>query len=286
MTTCSELARTLHEPLAGTAPTATAWVAIEQAGPWGPQALTSSHLDAGLGADLSTGSADLPVTVVLVRRPGRHADDHRTHGPRSVYIAYTGHEAPWLVHAMVRDPRVLLDLDLAAVARGERPGLGQLDHEPLVLVCTNAKRDLCCALLGRPTAAAMEADRPGRVWESSHLGGHRLAPTVLSLPDGYVYGGDHAASMTVAAARGRSSLGRAAQSAELAALVALGAATPRALDVRRGDGAHWVVTDPVDGRELPVRVDERPLMPPRKESCLKGPVSSVSYAAGVLRSDP
>jgi hypothetical protein len=47
---------------------------------------------------------------------------------------------------------------------------------------------VCCALRGRPLAAALQARRPGRVWECSHTGGHRFAPIVLALPVGALYG--------------------------------------------------------------------------------------------------
>lgn len=281
MTTCSELARTLGEPLAGTAPWAMAWIAIEQAGPWGARALTDSHFDPELGAALNARVEGIPLTLLLIRQPGRHADDHRTHGTRSVFIAYTGPEDPWLLHLLVDDPEVLLGLDLAAIARGVRPAVGVVETEPLVLVCTNSKRDLCCALLGRPVAAELEAERPGRVWESTHTGGHRLAPTILTLPDGYVFGGASAGSLTVAAARGRASLGRPEQSAELAALGAWGLPRPRALDVEPAESGYRV-TDPLDGRTVFVEVAELLLDPPRKESCLKGPVSGRSFVASIV----
>jgi hypothetical protein len=51
-------------------------------------------------------------------------------------------------------------------------------------VCTNAKRDVCCAVRGRPVALGAAAERPGRVWECSHTGGHRFAPTGVLLPHG------------------------------------------------------------------------------------------------------
>lgn len=284
MITCSELARGLGEPLAGTAPSATAWIAIEQAGPWGAQALTESHLDRALGAALGARADGLPLKLLLIRPPGRHADDHRTHGVRSVFIAYTGPEAPWLLRAEVADPAELLELDFGAIALGERPRLGLPETEPMVLVCTNSKRDLCCALRGRPVAAELARLRPGRVWESSHTGGHRLAPTILTLPDGYVFGGDSAASLSVAAARGRATLTQPEQAAELAALTAWDEATPRALRVSPV-AAGFVVTDPVSDRTVHVRVDELPLDPPRKESCLKGPVSGVSLVARIVDSE-
>jgi hypothetical protein len=37
-------------------------------------------------------------------------------------------------------------------------------------------------------AAALAELRPGRVWESSHMGGDRFAANVLVLPVGYLYG--------------------------------------------------------------------------------------------------
>jgi hypothetical protein len=65
---------------------------------------------------------------------------------------------------------------------------GTPDPQPLYLVCTHSKRDVCCALRGRPYLAALEQLRPGRVWECSHTGGHRFAPNVLALPLGALYG--------------------------------------------------------------------------------------------------
>ena len=328
---CSTLARTLAEPLAATAPLAHTWVALEQPGPWGHQALTDSHLDPALGAELTARAEGTGVTVILVRRPGHHADATGATGagsaigaigaigasgaatgslargggqpvrpeqpgpagrpglpglparPRALWIAHTGSQ-PWLVHASLSDPAVLLDLDFTALGAGTRPRLGEPDVEPLLLVCTNSRRDECCALIGRPLAADLAAVRPGRVWESSHLGGHRLAPVVLSLPDGFAFGGPHAGSLALASCRGRSTLPRPAQAAELAALAASADPTPRALTVEAA-GADWLVTDAVhSGRAVRYSVSAHPLTPSRKESCRKGPVSSVTYTA--VRIDP
>lgn len=296
---CSTLARALAEPLPGTAPLATTWIALEQEGPWGHKALTESHLDPTVGAELTaradgTGGAAGPgVTVVLIRRVGHHADPasenlpSRPPGPgpaqplaRSVWIAYTGPQ-PWLAHASISDPAVLLDLDFGALAAGVQPDLGQPDDERLLLVCTNSRRDECCALIGRPVAVTLAAANPGRVWESSHLGGHRLAPVVLSLPDGFVYGGPHAGALTLSACRGRSSLSRPAQAAELAALAASADPRPRPLTVTAA-GDDWRVTDGEAGDgagSALYRVDAVPNDPPRKESCKKGPVLSVAHLA-------
>lgn len=58
----------------------------------------------------------------------------------------------------------------------------------MVGVCTNAKRDRCCAVRGRPVAAALQQAFGEQVVEISHLGGHRFAATMLVLPTGYSYG--------------------------------------------------------------------------------------------------
>ncbi|HEY1855194.1 MAG TPA: sucrase ferredoxin [Solirubrobacterales bacterium] len=66
--------------------------------------------------------------------------------------------------------------------------LGEADEEPLYLVCTHGKHDPCCGQRGRPLVIALSAARPDRVWQASHLGGCRFAPTVLTLPLGLMYG--------------------------------------------------------------------------------------------------
>lgn len=79
----------------------------------------------------------------------------------------------------------------APFARFERrrlrdPGLaGETEPHRDVLLCAHGTRDICCGslgtrlFLGRPALGDDTA-----VWRSSHLGGHRFAPTALLLPEG------------------------------------------------------------------------------------------------------
>ena len=55
---------------------------------------------------------------------------------------------------------------------------------PILFVCTNGARDRCCAVEGRELVKRLSLD----VWEISHLGGHRFAPTALRFPDGLLFG--------------------------------------------------------------------------------------------------
>lgn len=262
---CAAISADLEEPQAGTAATAAAWICLEQPGPWGRDALTQSRLDPALGAELARRAADTGVRVLLIRRPGRHADTHHD-APRRAYLAATTPGRAWLERTDLADPRDLLDLDFAALAAGTRPaGFGAPVTGPLLLVCTNSRRDVCCALRGRPLAEDLAAGRPDAVWECTHTGGHRFAPTGVLLPTGYTYGRldrDFAADLLDRAAaghvvtdrcRGRSTHTARGQVAELAVRRHTGehrdVLTVRGDTVHHADGRAWHVT--VEDRELP-----------------------------------
>ncbi|GAA4123442.1 sucrase ferredoxin [Nocardioides fonticola] len=161
------------EPLAGTAPTETRWVLVEQPGAWTPKAADELAID----------GVEDGVRVQLIRRVGGGA----TPGGRRVFRAD-------LVAGVVETALVGDDLDLAAA--DWRPHAA-----PLWLVCTHGRRDVCCAEFGRPVAAALAARWPDDTWETSHLGGHRFAPTLIALPSGVTLGRVGAADAVPAAER-------------------------------------------------------------------------------------
>ncbi|WP_030670432.1 sucrase ferredoxin [Streptomyces cellulosae] len=287
MSTCSTVSRDLDEPISGTAATATTWLLLEQPGPWGAKALTSSHLDPALGRALEGAAQGTGVRIALIRRPGRHADSG-TPTARQVYVAHTVPGNVWLRSAMVRDPRRLLDVDFAALGRGDHgsfdSALGGRPHtgDPLALVCTNGKRDRCCALLGRPLAAELASSGVEGVWEVTHLGGHRFSPTLLVLPYGYAYGraeahavkevlhGVQEGRIVVEGCRGSSAWERPGQAAELAVRRATGEYGAQTLAVVRTEGAapRWEVTVAhTDGRHWRVVVAQGASLPARPESC-------------------
>jgi hypothetical protein len=174
----------------GTAARARFFVAVEQPGPWGRDAASQSHLDPDTGRALSAACAGRGGRLSLLRAPGRHAHDEQGRG-HTVYVAWCGEE-PWLLKARVSSPGDLLGSDLDALARGDRAGVtrslpGAEPSLPVLLVCTNGRRDVCCAVRGRPVALEAAAAAPGRVWEASHTGGHRFAPTAVLLPHGATF---------------------------------------------------------------------------------------------------
>ena len=300
------------EPLAGTAPRARAWLVLEQPGPYGFRALTESHLPERVRQALGAIPKESRTTVLLARPVGRHADVGDAVGARRFWFAHVAPGGVRMRSGTIPDSELLrpdlVEL-LDSAARGELPPWGTTSLDPLLLVCTNSKRDVCCALRGRPVAQAL-ADDPayaGRVLEVSHLGGHRFSPTALLLPWGHAFGRlDAATAMAVldgaddgrigslAHHRGRTAASQPVQAASCAVRAAEGIDGLDDVDALRviGDravpaGLRWQGEDGVadvevrhrDGRAWRVVVRQQTLTPPRPESCGKAPVDPHVWVA-------
>lgn len=207
---CAEQSASLGEPLAGTAAHATTWLLVEEPGAWAPKVLDSpgiAPIREQLERWMTDGSPDEVRRIQLIRRPGQRRD-----GERLFYEADVRRETLVCWRGDVAATRIPLE-------------------DSLLLVCTHGKRDNCCATRGRPVFDALTAvEGNHQVWQTSHLGGHRFAATLLRLPDGYCLGrvqpGD-AASVRAALdeqrlgdlgrVRGNVKYGGALQCAELAA---------------------------------------------------------------------
>jgi len=202
---CSVQAGLRGDPLLGTAFPASRLLLVEQPGPWGRAGLAQSRFDRTTAHRLIARLDPQHVRVVAIRRPGRSSTPDRRRW--AVVDCRPGREA--LVWGWFDTDQELLDLDVDAVlagrmAMGSGAGSGAppgglkgpatVDDEPLFAVCAHGTHDVCCALMGRPVAAALDDARPGRVWECSHVGGDRFAANVLVLPTGLLYGrvGAHA----------------------------------------------------------------------------------------------
>lgn len=277
---CSTASAVAGEELAGSTPEAAGWVCLEQNGPWGARAWTSSHLDVSLGAAIEGAAAVHRIRPSLIRRPGRHADVGGA-SSRRVLVAHSTPGSAWLLAGTVRTPEELLDLDWAAVAAGSRADAAAslptlAPALPQLLVCTNGARDTCCARLGRPVAAAAAVRFPDRVWEVTHTSGHRFAPTTVLLPSGSLHGrvldatpllaAEDAGKVVLTGYRGRSVWPAAGQVAEDHVRRTFGVDGLDDLTVS-ATGPRWLVSHR-DGREWAVAVTtyedgERP------ESCGK-----------------
>lgn len=158
------------EPIVGTAPTDPEILLVECPGPWGREAVTDNRLPEVVRDHLG----GLDLKVFLLRRYDGSA------GPGTRVFHATATADGYDVRGTVLDrPEDLVDLDLASMPSYDAP---------LWLVCTNGKRDRCCAELGRPIAGLLSQQWPEGTWETTHLGGHRFSGTLLALPSGITLG--------------------------------------------------------------------------------------------------
>lgn len=276
---CQARSRALHESLHGTASTARGWLLLEEPGPWGVDALRDSRLDPKLARRLSETSRELRLRVVLVRRARRQGGSPPSQ--RHCFLARTGAGERWVEHALLDDPADVLDLDLDALARGDRPGQRDVPN-PLFLVCTQGRHDPCCAELGRPVAQALAQRFPGQTWEVSHIGGDRFAGNLVALPHGLYFGrvsADDAVPVAEAYARGeiepaylrgRTAYGFAVQAAECLLRAETGIRGVDELPIvssrRSGEVTEAVFAAP-DGGRYRVRIRTGSAQPARTLTC-------------------
>lgn len=180
---CSVASRARCDELAGTASTVRAFLLIEHPGPWGAS-VPQARLPGTLAAEVAGKARAAGVRPLLVRR-----HQQRRWSPDGVRVlaAHPGARGAWLESGLVARWQDVLDLDLAALGRGNSLGLPRVDG-PVFAVCTHGRHDPCCAEQGRPVAAALSSTWPELTWESSHLGGDRFAGNVVVLPEGLYYG--------------------------------------------------------------------------------------------------
>jgi len=256
MSACSDQSLAVDEPLAGTAQVAQCWLIIEQPGPWGSNALLESTIDPVLGQLLIERSEGTGTSILLARHPDR---TDRTHNEHNVWVVHTSPGDCWMRHGLIRDLSELATWDFSAMAQGQLPPIGTKAADPTMFICTHSGRDACCAIHGRALISAVHAALPAEVrstvWECSHLGGHRFAPTALTIPSGAVWGrlsperaleihaDAFAREITAESYRGRSAWPQPLQAAEAHVRREIGVRSENSLDVL------WVIDD----RAVPVR---------------------------------
>jgi hypothetical protein len=253
---CSELARAAGLPLAGTAGRAERWLLLEHRPPWGPDGTD----DSGLPEALVAWFREIEDRVHLIRRPGR------PDGPPVAFAGQTTESGGSLVRLPVERLEDVMYVDPV------RDGLPV--EAPLVLVCTHARRDVCCGTYGVPVFNALRRHVPRELlWRSSHQGGHRFAANVLALPEAVQLGRvlpDAAEDVARSLAerriplrfyRGRTLHAPEVQAADAAVRAAL--ELDRLTDVRlvEHDGARVFLATPSGSVEVTVEERDGPMLP-------------------------
>lgn len=180
---CATAARHRDDPLIGTASPARRWLLVEYAGPWAPHALDSQGLAGRVGDALHQTAMETGSRVVLVRRPGRRT----VLAEQAWAVVDAGGAQHWGRWSRSEELLPAADLLRSGLATARADSTDPPDS-PVLLVCTHGLHDVCCAVRGRPVAAALAAQWPEQTWECSHIGGDRFAANVLVVPDGTCYG--------------------------------------------------------------------------------------------------
>ncbi len=293
---CSAQTAAAGEELGASASVAPSWLLVEQPGPWGRQGATQSDLPTEVAAALQAACDAHGIRLTVIRRSAQR----RELAVRSAFLVSARPQDPWIRRQPFAAPEDLLGLggDLSALGRGERPGAGEPWSDPLVLVCTHGRRDACCARLGRPVFKALAVRHPEETWQSSHLGGHRFAPSIVTLPDGAAFGGVDvpaacrvvqdawAGSLDLRAFRGRCAHTAWQQAADVLVrrelgLTAADAVSPRAVLQQDDDGAAVQVLL-ADGRLLRADIRRRPTGELRPVSCGEPPTPTAALALVAL----
>jgi hypothetical protein len=191
---CSEASRHLGEDLIGSVIPCQTYILIECPLPWKANAFESKPIPQNL-RDLvkSVKESGLPIRFLLINQS---KSQERDCTQVLIYEKQPGifsqgyRRGEWNV-TQIEEVAPLIKRYLA----GELPVNQALNSAVRdILVCIHGSHDKCCAKYGLPfyreglaTIAQLGYDRV-QLWQTSHFGGHRFAPTLIDLPDGRYYG--------------------------------------------------------------------------------------------------
>lgn len=180
---CSDIAKEQGVPLLGSATTGDVWFMIEYSGRYERKAFESSTIPEEVKAFLNGIQPEgLKPRILLIQQT-----ESRSREGIHFFVGLTDAQNPRLYQYKLQRYEDVLQLDLARLAAGG----GDPDHvrkDPLFLVCTNGRRDMCCARSGPAVFLELSENFGDAVWQSSHIGGHNKAPNMLFFPFGVNYG--------------------------------------------------------------------------------------------------
>ena len=287
---CRQESIDAEEPIAGSAAAHTdVWVVLEYDRPWGAKAVPESDLPTAVKEYLVRCDKEVAgARVQLVRGNARVSRP----GKVAFFVGVSSVQGMALVRFDLDAHEDVTKLDVPSLVQDVRAGRAipgaEVVTRPVVLVCTNGKRDRCCAKWGLPVYTELSRVEAIDCWQTTHLGGHRFAPTLLTLPDGMCYGRltpDDLAPLAQAivagqvyaperALRGRTCLSAAAQAAEAHWRTETGERSVAALasvSEEERDNATVVTLTDRDGTSRAVAMQHRQLGPSKRPSCAKDP---------------
>jgi hypothetical protein len=191
---CAEESRQAGEDPIGTGDSYRIYVLIECPTPWTPSALDSKSVPQNLRAlREEIAHTELSVRFLLIYNDRlKQANStrciifRRQSGLFSTGYSKQEFQVPDINDVAATLKRCLFDQNLSHQS--------QETQTRDILVCTHGSNDKCCAKYGIPfyrealnTIAQLSLPHRVRIWQVSHFGGHRFAPTAIDFPEGRYY---------------------------------------------------------------------------------------------------
>lgn len=173
---CSAASRYFKEAIQGTAANYSGFILLEHYDPF-PEKVSQAHFDQQFIAGLQELAKRKNAKLLLVRNKKSNTQICNLLYVDCLQQRYLRLDAQRTNIAAVRLESLI-----------EQPGVAW-QTDPFFVVCTNGKKDKCCAKFGFPVFKFIENhDKPVKVFESSHVGGDRFAANVVCMPSGVYYG--------------------------------------------------------------------------------------------------
>jgi hypothetical protein len=195
---CCVVSRAVKEDPAGCGAPFVGYLGIEVAPPWMDDVSESPHFPDGLreAVDKAKHAGIIGKFTALFPDPVYSREGyvrmlylHKPPGPFATYekseYAVPNSEIVPLVEALAEGSD-----RLSRFEGYEEDTSGRRD----LLVCTHGSHDACCGKFGYPVYETLRhgyagaSERLLRVWRTSHIGGHRFAPTLIDFPEGRYWG--------------------------------------------------------------------------------------------------
>lgn len=186
---CAEESHQAGEDPIGNAWPAQFYVLVECPPPWAPNALDSKSVPSNLRAlQEELDQSEIYVIFLLI-----YSDIKQENGTRCLIFRQKEGLADGYNAVEFHVPDIN---DVAPALRDYLAGknLSNENQNRDILVCTHGSHDKCCAKYGQPfyrQALATVSDLSlgqVRIWQVSHIGEHRFAPTAIDFPEGRYYG--------------------------------------------------------------------------------------------------
>lgn len=196
---CSTVSRHLGEEPIGTVKPHERFIMLELELPWSKPLLETKHFPLAVKERIER----LTESGVKFRFLTFHADKHRSPQGMHRLFCFTrpkGLAAEFEKQEFIVPEALLPDLIQELTSSGDPVSAEyatyevKSNHVRELFICTHGRHDACCGKRGTPIYQSISKQYAPRLngklraWQVSHVGGHRLSPTLMDFPSGRYWG--------------------------------------------------------------------------------------------------